>query len=186
VPTAAGREPFGVGGRRALAKALAEHLEPDFDRVLLPRAWRVVESLPHDAQGKTAAERLLALFDDADTRPAALELLALRREPGSLDARLRVPEDLAFLEGHYPGHPVVAGVVQVHFVLRALEDWLEAPPRLERLEALKFRELLLPGQELRLRLDRDADGAGFAFTFSDPERPGRVFSSGRGRLRDDP
>lgn len=98
-----------------------------------------------------------------------------------LQERLRIPEDLAFLEGHFPGHPVVAGVVQVHFAMAALAKLAGGAPRLEVLEALKFRELLLPGQEVRLHV-RMEDDARFAFSLVDAGRPARVFSSGRGRL----
>jgi acyl-coenzyme A synthetase/AMP-(fatty) acid ligase len=69
VLTEAGRAILAAGGRRALAKALGEHLAGDFDRVLLPRAWRVVDALPRDAQGKTPALQLQALFQDGE--PAA-------------------------------------------------------------------------------------------------------------------
>lgn len=185
-PTPAGWELVDVGGRRALAKALSEHVAPDFDRVLLPRAWRLVETLPRDAQGKLPAAVLHALFAGAGNAPRSPEVLDTRREPRGLEVRLRIPHDLAFLEGHFPGAPVVAGVVQVHFVMAALEELLGAAPRLEVLEALKFLEVLQPGQEVRLGLELAEDEAGrgarFSFTLTDPERPERIFSSGRGRL----
>ena len=57
VPSAAGRARYEAGGRRALGRELSEHLARDFDRVLLPRAWRVVDALPRDAQGKTPGAR---------------------------------------------------------------------------------------------------------------------------------
>jgi len=181
VPGAAGREVLAAGGRRALTKALCEHLAPDFDRVLLPRLWRVVDALPRDAQGKIPAHALGALFE-AGPAPRDPERLAARRERRRLEARLRIPHDLAFLEGHFPGHPVVAGVVQVHLAMGALEELLGAAPHPETLEALKFRELLLPGQEVRLRVELAEDGDRFAFSLEDPEGADRVFSSGRGRL----
>jgi acyl-coenzyme A synthetase/AMP-(fatty) acid ligase len=185
-PTAAGWELVDVGGRRALAKALSEHVAPHFDRVLLPRAWRLVEGLPRDAQGKLPVAALHALFAGAGPAPRAPEVLTSRREACGLETRLRIPHDLAFLEGHFPGSPVVAGVVQVHFVMAALEELLGAAPRLEALEALKFQEVLLPGQEVRLRLQLAQEGpdgsARFAFTLADPEHPERLFASGRGLL----
>jgi hypothetical protein len=179
VPAAEGRELLTQGGRRALAKALSEHLAADFDRVLLPRAWRTVAALPRDAQGKTPLAALAALFAGGGG-PRSPEPLVLRRDGRDLEARLRIPEDLAFLEGHYPSRPVVAGVVQVHFVMQALETLLGAPPRLASLEALKFREMLLPGQQVALRIHVADDAARFDFVLADPERPERVFASGRG------
>ena len=109
-------------------------------------------------------------------------MLERSHAPDAAEARLRIPEDLAFLEGHYPGRPVVAGVVQVHLAMRALEELLGAPARLARLEALKFHALLQPGDEVRLRVERDPDGVRFRFRLADAARPERVFASGRGQL----
>jgi acyl-coenzyme A synthetase/AMP-(fatty) acid ligase len=49
-------------GRRALALALRRRLAAHWDGVLLPRAWRFVDRLPEDAQGKTSSAALGALF----------------------------------------------------------------------------------------------------------------------------
>ena len=180
VPTAAGRVLYESGGRRALGRELAEHLARDFDRVLLPRAWRVADVLPRDAQGKTSVRALRALLGEAPLRP---ELLAAQHEPGRSVVEWRVPADLAQLEGHFPGHPLVAGVVQVHWVMGVLEEQLGEPPSLESLEALKFHAVLVPGDHVRLSLEFEAGGARFRFELADAERPARVFSSGRGRCK---
>ncbi len=183
VVTPEGREVVAAGGRRALAKVLTEHLAADFDRVLLPRAWRVVEALPRDAQGKTSVEALRALLGEEGRRPRRPEPLEVRRRPDGFEARLRLPPDLAFLEGHYPEVPLVAGVVQVHLVMQALEEHLGRVPRLERLEALKFHALLRPGQEVSLQLRLAEDDRRFDFSLCDAREPSRLFSSGRGWLR---
>jgi acyl-coenzyme A synthetase/AMP-(fatty) acid ligase len=181
VPTAAGRALHAEGGRRAVGRELAEHLARDFDRVLLPRVWRVVDALPRDAQGKTPQRALRALVESS-ARPTRPERLGERRADGGVERDWRVPEGLAQLEGHFPGHPIVAGVVQLGWVMDALAEALGAAPALEQLEALKFHEVLGPGARARLRLDVEEGGASFRFALTDPERPERVFSSGRGRL----
>jgi acyl-coenzyme A synthetase/AMP-(fatty) acid ligase len=182
VPTPAGRTLLAGGGRRAVGRELAEHLARDFDRVLLPRAWRVVDALPRDAQGKTPQRALRALVAEPAARPTRPELLATRREGGALWLDWRVPADLAQLEGHFPGHPLVAGVVQLGWVMEALAAELGRAPALGQLEALKFHEVLLPGARARLRLEVAEGGAAFRFELADAARPERVFSSGRGRL----
>jgi acyl-coenzyme A synthetase/AMP-(fatty) acid ligase len=180
VPTAEGRALFAAGGRRAVGRVLSEHLARDFDRVLLPRAWRVADELPRDAQGKVSARALRALVSEPPTQP---ERLGSRREPGLAEIEWRVPPDLAQLEGHFPGHPVVAGVVQLGWVMAELEELLGEPPQLESLEALKFHDVLGPGARVRMRLETEDDGARFHFQLADAERPERVFSSGRGRVK---
>jgi acyl-coenzyme A synthetase/AMP-(fatty) acid ligase len=180
VPTAEGRALHAAGGRRAVGRELAEHLARDFDRVLLPRAWRVADALPRDAQGKTSVRALRALLAEAPTRP---ELLAAERAPDLAVVEWRVPPDLAQLEGHFPGHPVVAGVVQLSWVMGELEELLGEPPQLESLEALKFHDVLGPGGRVRLRLELEEHGTRFRFVLADAERPERTFASGRGRIK---
>ena len=137
----AGRGALAREGRRALTARLAEDLAAHWDRVLLPRAWRVVDALPRDAQGKTPLAALRELF--APTRVPLL--LAEDLGADSLARELEVPEDLAYLDGHFDGFPVVPGVVQLGWVMDAAEVALGGPLRLSAVETLKFRELLLPG-----------------------------------------
>ena len=179
VPAAGAWDALAADGRRALARTLGDFLAGYFERVLLPRAWRFAAALPSNAQGKLTQETLRELFA-AEAPPDALERLGAARSDHALELRLRVPWDLAHLDGHFPGAPVVAGAVQVHFALRALEELIGAPAQLAALEALKFHDVLLPGAELLLRVERERDR--FSFALGDADRPERRYASGRGRL----
>jgi len=181
VPTTEGWDAISIAGRRALAKTLSEHLAPEFERVLLPRAWRFLSALPRDAQGKLPRDALRALFA-TDSQPEAPERLAVSHRAGELDVQLQIPWDLTFLDGHFPGAPVVPGIAQVHFAMRALEELLGDAPVLATLEALKFHEMLAPGQQARLRVLVFDDGARFRFSLEDAQRSERIFASGRGSL----
>jgi predicted hotdog family 3-hydroxylacyl-ACP dehydratase len=95
------------------------------------------------------------------------ELLALETSAGALRVRARVPVELVFLEGHFPGHPVVPGFVQVHWVLALARQHLGVSTPPSAIEVLKFRAPLLPAQEFELtlratpqRLVFELDGAG--------------------------
>jgi acyl-coenzyme A synthetase/AMP-(fatty) acid ligase/predicted hotdog family 3-hydroxylacyl-ACP dehydratase len=180
VPAASAWDAVAADGRRALARTLTDFLAEYFERVLLPRAWRFVAALPSNAQGKLTQDALRALFA-AESSPDALERLDAARAEHSLELRLLVPWDLAYLDGHFPGAPVVAGAVQVHFAMRALEELLGAPAQVAALEALKFHDVLLPGQELLLRVERSGRDR-FEFAVDDAQRPERRFASGRGTL----
>jgi 3-hydroxyacyl-[acyl-carrier-protein] dehydratase len=59
------------------------------------------------------------------------------------------------LPGHFPGHPLVPGVVLLEHVATALRDWRNQ--RLARVLEVKFLAPLHPGEHAELQLD-DAGG----------------------------
>jgi len=80
-----------------------------------------------------------------------------------------IPEDLKYLEGHFPGSPIVPGIAQLLMVERAARAcWgdLAAPERVQR---LKFQRALGPGDELELRLTRKEGTVRFALYRGDDE-----------------
>jgi 3-hydroxyacyl-[acyl-carrier-protein] dehydratase len=73
--------------------------------------------------------------------------------------RLRIGADHPALPGHFPGRPVVPGVVLLDRVAAAFEQWRGRP--VASLPQVKFLQPLLPEQEAELVLT-DA-GAGVRF-----------------------
>lgn len=63
---------------------------------------------------------------------------------------LCVPVDHPCLAGHFPGHPLVPGVVLLEHVAQALRAW--RGQRLIRVLDVKFAAPLLPGETAQLRL----------------------------------
>ena len=195
VLSAAGRVRLNEIGRAELGRELAAALAPFFDRVLLPRAWRFVEQLPRNPQGKLTAAALQELFagDAAPERDqgsghdvaiphdlggpvVAPVLLAERRTENELVRDCTVPPDLAFFAGHFDDMPVVAGVVHLLWVVAAIESLLGTAPRVIGVEALKFKRPLLPGENftLAVTLDGARHSARFRLSRADEE-----ISSGR-------
>ncbi len=64
--------------------------------------------------------------------------------------RFRIDADHPALPGHFPGRPVVPGVVLLDRVAAAIEHWRGA--RIVALAQVKFLAPLLPGDEAELRL----------------------------------
>lgn len=124
----------------------------------------------HDAEGPPA-------HVPADGPVLWPEVLAeSRNEAGALIMDLRVPKDLAYFSGHFPGTPIVPGVVQIHWAARFAGTRLGVSLPFRHMEVIKFRDLLLPGQRLTLYLSYQADGARLHFSFRAGDRE---FSSGR-------
>ncbi len=179
-------------GRRLLGQSLRDYLAPFWDRILLPRAWRYVARLPEDRQGKVNQAALRALFaEDGAAGVTKPEVLAESWQEDRCSLELRVPEGLLYLEGHFSGLPVVAGVVQMEWVVDALARLLGEAPRIQQMDGLKFASLLQPGDTFTLQVEvsRAADpqalagkGTSARFQMTQGER---VFSCGTFRLSGD-
>lgn len=87
--------------------------------------------------------------------------------------RLSVGPQHPSLPGHFPGAPVVPGVVLLDRVAASLER--AGAGRLVRLGAVKFTSPLLPGQEAELRWTRDGARVRFRIV-----REGATILSGNG------
>jgi acyl-CoA synthetase (AMP-forming)/AMP-acid ligase II/3-hydroxymyristoyl/3-hydroxydecanoyl-(acyl carrier protein) dehydratase len=179
VPNA--RAALAGDGRRALTAELVAHLAPYWERVLLPRLWRFVDRLPEDEQGKVAGAALTALFEPAaDDAVTAPDVLAESTTGTTCIRRWRVPEALAWCEGHFPELSVVPGFVQLGWVMEVARSFAGSAASLHGVEALKFRELLRPGDVVELHAEWSPATSCLAYRMVRDD--GRVVSSGRCRL----
>ena len=70
----------------------------------------------------------------------------------SHSATLRVPAKHPALTGHFPGNPIVPGVVILDAVICAVQDWLGASFRVHGLSHAKFLAPLKPDEAARIEL----------------------------------
>jgi 3-hydroxyacyl-[acyl-carrier-protein] dehydratase len=68
------------------------------------------------------------------------------------EATLHIPATHAALAGHFPGRPIVPGVVLLDCVLAQAERWLQRPLSVSEMPQAKFLTPLLPEQEAQLQL----------------------------------
>ena len=102
------------------------------------------------------------------------EILGERREANRLELSLRVPADLAYFEGHFPGLPILPGVVQIDWSIKLARSRLSVRGEFAAAENLKFLAIVAPGARLTLLLDLAADTRlGFNYFFEK-----KKFSSG--------
>jgi 3-hydroxyacyl-[acyl-carrier-protein] dehydratase len=96
-------------------------------------------------------------------------------EPKVSDNRYRtvlcVSSDHPCLPGHFPGQPLVPGVVLLEYVAKALRAW--RGQRLARVVEAKFMAALYPGEQAELVLDDKAGRVRFEIL-----RDGLVLSRG--------
>lgn len=133
-------------------------------RLIYLSGWKELPEVRQKLLDATAEKSVCAL-----TREQVLELLPHRPPMLFVDAadrvvpgeeaitRFRVDPGLPFLAGHFPGHPVLPGVLQIEAAAQAAALMLLAKPGnrgklpvLLRVQNAVFRREVLPGQELEV------------------------------------
>jgi 3-hydroxymyristoyl/3-hydroxydecanoyl-(acyl carrier protein) dehydratase len=68
--------------------------------------------------------------------------------------RLDVPLDMSWFRGHFPGQPILPGVIQLHWaviIARALFGFAGSPQEIKR---LKFKKVVIPPRVLELSISK--------------------------------
>jgi len=68
---------------------------------------------------------------------------------------LAMDTDLQAFQGHFPGHPVLPGVVQVDWAIRFGAQAFGDLGRFRGIAQLKFQGLIRPGEVVALQLDHE-------------------------------
>ncbi|HEU4624841.1 MAG TPA: hypothetical protein VFS52_08780 [Steroidobacteraceae bacterium] len=76
-------------------------------------------------------------------------------------AAFTVPASHPSLPGHFPGSPVVPGVVVLDLVLRAAAEWRGHEARVSGLKQVKFLAPLLPEERAEVALEASDAALGF-------------------------
>ena len=79
------------------------------------------------------------------------QMLSVEREVAWVRLEMTVPANLDWFKGHFPGNPVLPGVVQVHWAISLINRLLPQAGSFKRIENLKFKSVVLP--EMRLQLE---------------------------------
>ncbi len=82
------------------------------------------------------------------------------------------------LPGHFPGRPVVPGVVVLDQVISLLATQIDIDAQLIDLPQVKFIEPLLPGQVARIEMEVEANRARFRVGRCATQDAGTVIASG--------
>jgi len=189
VPSAAGAALLAEIGPFRFGRQLRRDLATTQEAAGLPRRWHFADRLPVGALGKRNHADIVALFEKKSVtstvtcprpRPKEPEIRGARSlEDGGIELLLHIGEDLAQVEGHFPGLPIVPGVAQVDWAVKLAARHLGLGIEVAQWFQIKFRRVMVPGSEVTLTLGLNRARAKLAFEY----RTGaEMLSSGSIRL----
>ena len=102
-------------------------------------------------------------------------------EAGESVGKYTVKGDEFFLQGHFPGHPIVPGVIQCEMIAQAavalIPDTKDAVPMYTGLNNVKFKNPLLPGDTAVMTVALTARKGIFCFAKGRLEANGKLCTS---------
>jgi len=108
---------------------------------------------------------------------------AQRVDGPNAELTLTIPHDLVYFRGHFPGTPIVPGVVQIKWAVELAGRYLGAGGTFEGMDALKFQHVMSPGSRVTLSLRWVAADGKLHFAY---RSDGARYGSGRLRFRQAP
>lgn len=88
----------------------------------------------------------------------------------------KIPRDLSYCEGHFPGMPIVPGVVQLHWAVHYAKEFIKTFAYVAGASQIKFTNIISPGAEIILSLKHDVEQNMIHYTYFDAEKS---YSAGR-------
>ena len=110
-------------------------------------------------------------------------IVVFDQEARRLSAEATVPMESPVFEGHFPGHPLVPGVLLTETMAQASGYLLLALNRMSHMPFLmgvdeaRFRQFVTPGQRLSIEASFDQDGSGYAATKAKIRVDGKLVAS---------
>ena len=103
------------------------------------------------------------------------DVKSIHQDENTLTLQLYTQPELEYFKGHFPGRPILPGVVQTHWAIHYGAIHLGLPEKIKKLEVIKFKNLIQPEMDITLKLELKANGKlSFSYLSGD-----NVMSSGR-------
>lgn len=153
-------------GRLGFSRSLRALLVGSVEPVGLPRIWRYLDALPVNAQGKTTFAELGSLLERDKSRPTQPRKRLVEKNAHEAIFELVAPRNLLYFDGHFPGRPILSGMVQIDWVITCGRQCFDLPPLFRGIHALKFQRVIPPETPVKLKLVHDRAKSSLSFQIS--------------------
>lgn len=160
-------------GKLQFVQQFKAKLTESLELIALPRQWRFVTQIPHNAQSKINMQQLKTLFE---TQHFPLELQPVQVDqydssdsahsqyPLSVQYQLQFLPEMICFQGHFDDLPIYPGVGQIAFLIEYIgRHWTDFD-FCTGFEQLKFQDIIRPYDVISLRLERLQDKVVFQMT----------------------
>ncbi|MGJ4925735.1 3-hydroxyacyl-ACP dehydratase FabZ family protein [Bradyrhizobium sp. HKCCYLS2038] len=110
-------------------------------------------------------------------------ILDLKADEKTITVEARVPTESTIFEGHFPGHPIMPGVLLIESMAQT-SGWLllalmkfERMPFLAAVKEAKMRGFVTPGEVLTVEANVIHEGSGYAMTEARVKVAGKLRSN---------
>lgn len=94
-----------------------------------------------------------------------IPVLSLEKSPGRLVFQIRFPRDSGLFDGHFPGFPLLPGVVQAHFAIRLFEKETGTRIVFSGIRNMKFFTPIFPGTTVQLTCEHRLEANQLSFQY---------------------
>jgi acyl-coenzyme A synthetase/AMP-(fatty) acid ligase len=177
VPSLQGHSKLAEIGKLAFNRMLRDVLCQFIEPVGIPRVWRYLDALPINAQGKTTRADLIAALDSETARPTMPLERLIEKDDQRAVFEFTPPRDLVYFAGHFRELPILAGVVQIDWVIAYGRQCFDLPSIFRGIRALKFQRIIAPEKPFTLELVHEPSKSSLSFKITS-----RVGTHTSGRL----
>ncbi len=175
VLTSAGNNQLINDGKHTINQVLLKHLQGYVDHIAIPRYWRYWDSIPCNSQGKTTHAEIASLFSP-EQKPHEPEVTHSQIDEYYVELNLFISHNLSWFDGHFPGRPILPGVVQTHWAKLYGQKHFGHLGAFQQLEVIKFQHVITPGKIIVLTLSWNPEKSKLTFAYQIGEQK---ISSGR-------
>lgn len=138
--------------------------------IITPKKWRFLTNLPTNERGKIDGARVKEWFNTNVTYP---NIVKLENDGQNAEITLIFPKNSNFFKGHFPGFPILPGVVQLFFAKEFARDIFNLYFVPQKVKKVKFSSIIKPEMKVKLVLTRNEKS--IEYKYIDEEK---TFSSG--------